>query len=206
MKNIAIGITAVGAVCSIFITPQITNKKEEHKPATLVTNTSKNTTSSASPNKEMDEKPKIKDSKKLEKQKEAEKKKAEKEKREAEQKRAEEEKKLSEVENAVQNLEHNQITENILPAQTAVDSIENVNKKSELQHRIDLVKEAISVREAEKLAQQQAQRTVYVAQFGKSDAYWYSMDNMPSTTNRNKVITMTEAEAIAQGKHHSSKE
>lgn len=47
---------------------------------------------------------------------------------------------------------------------------------------------------------------VYVAQYGKSTAYWYHKENMPLTTNFNKVITMTESEALARGKHHSSKE
>lgn len=50
------------------------------------------------------------------------------------------------------------------------------------------------------------ERTVYVARNGKAEAYWYSMDNMPSNTNFDRVITMTEAQALQAGKHHSSRE
>ena len=58
---------------------------------------------------------------------------------------------------------------------------------------------------AAKEAQQQ-ERTVYVARNGTADVYWYSLDNMPRNTRFDRVVTMTEADAINAGKHHTSKE
>lgn len=48
--------------------------------------------------------------------------------------------------------------------------------------------------------------TVYVANNGKSLAYWYSMNDMPANTNRSKVVAMTESQAKQQGKHASLRE
>lgn len=50
------------------------------------------------------------------------------------------------------------------------------------------------------------ERTVYVASGGKSDVFWYSMENMPSNTNRANVVQMTEQQAIDLGKRHSGRE
>lgn len=50
------------------------------------------------------------------------------------------------------------------------------------------------------------ERTVYVARQGRAQAYWYDISNMPSNTNFANVVTMTESQALAQGKHHTSKE
>ncbi|MBR7927153.1 DNA/RNA non-specific endonuclease [Aerococcaceae bacterium zg-ZUI334] len=47
---------------------------------------------------------------------------------------------------------------------------------------------------------------VYIARRGKADVYWYSKDNMPRNTNFSKVIEMSEADALAIGKRHTSKE
>ncbi|MCS4488140.1 DNA/RNA non-specific endonuclease [Streptococcus sciuri] len=52
----------------------------------------------------------------------------------------------------------------------------------------------------------QGAATVYVARQGTADVYWYSKANMPSNTNWGNVVTMSEAEAIAAGKRHTSKE
>lgn len=49
-------------------------------------------------------------------------------------------------------------------------------------------------------------RTVFVTGGGKSDVYWYSTSSMPARTNKNNIITMTEAEALTQGKRHSKTE
>ena len=125
---------------------------------------------------------------------------------------AEKAKKIEEAEKSVQTLEANQVTENVAPAQAAVEQVSDPTSKANFVHRIELVQNAINVRaqQAAEAAQQQAdaqeQRTVYVAQYGKSSAYWYNIDNMPSNTRRDKVITMSEADAIRAGKHHSSKE
>ena len=55
-------------------------------------------------------------------------------------------------------------------------------------------------------ADEKQQVTVYVASGGRSDIYWYHRENMPKRTNMKNVIEMTEAQAIAQGKRHASKE
>ena len=61
--------------------------------------------------------------------------------------------------------------------------------------------EAATVQEA-----QQQERTVYVARNGTADVYWYNLDNMPRNTRFDRVVTMTEADAINAGKRHTSKE
>ena len=61
--------------------------------------------------------------------------------------------------------------------------------------------EAATVQEA-----QQQERTVYVARNGTAEVYWYSIDNMPRNTRFDRVVTMTEADAINAGKRHTSKE
>ncbi|CAK1244094.1 Methylphosphotriester-DNA--protein-cysteine methyltransferase (N-terminal fragment of Ada) [Fructobacillus tropaeoli] len=52
----------------------------------------------------------------------------------------------------------------------------------------------------------ESDRTVYVTGGGKSDVYWYSTDSMPARTNKANIITMTEAQAKAQGKRLSLKQ
>ena len=59
--------------------------------------------------------------------------------------------------------------------------------------------EATTVNQEEKI-------TVYVANKGKSDVYWYYKENMPGNTNKKNIVEMTEAEAKRQGKIHTSKE
>ncbi|GBG97454.1 DNA/RNA non-specific endonuclease [Lactococcus termiticola] len=49
-------------------------------------------------------------------------------------------------------------------------------------------------------------RTVYVASKGNSKVYWYSTADMPASTNQANVVSMTESEALAQGKRHSYSE
>ena len=61
--------------------------------------------------------------------------------------------------------------------------------------------EAAAAKEA-----QQQERTVYVARNGTADVYWYNLDNMPRNTRFDRVVTMTEADAINAGKRHTSKE
>ena len=108
--------------------------------------------------KEKEQKEKAEKEKKEKEQKEAE----EKEKKEKEQKEAEEAKKTNEAEQAVQALEGNQVTENVAPAQTAVEQVTDPTAKANFVHRIELVQNAINVRaqqaaEASQQAQQQAQ-------------------------------------------------
>ncbi len=44
---------------------------------------------------------------------------------------------------------------------------------------------------------------VYVANKGRSKVYWYDRQQMPSRTNQNRVISLPESQALAQGKTHS---
>ena len=53
---------------------------------------------------------------------------------------------------------------------------------------------------------QEESRTVYVARHGTADVYWYDINSMPNNTNKANVVTMTEADALAQGKRHTTKE
>ena len=83
--------------------------------------------------------------------------------KEKEQKEAEEAKKTNEAEQAVQVLEGNQVTENVAPAQTAVEQVTDPTAKANFVHRIELVQNAINVRaqqaaEASQQAQQQTQQ------------------------------------------------
>ncbi|KJU98067.1 hypothetical protein [Streptococcus gordonii] len=123
------------------------------------------------------------------------------------------------AEATVQQLENNQVQDYVAPAQAAVERVADENIKSKLIYRIGLVQNAINIRaqqaaEAEQArretarlaAEQQQTRTVYVARNGTADVYWYSMENMPSNTRFDRVVSMTEADAIASGKRHTSKE
>ena len=131
-----------------------------------------------------------------------------KEKEEREKKEAEAKQLAAQAEAAVQALENNQVTENIAPAQAAIEQVVDPTVKATLTERIGRVQNAINEKakvEAQQAAAQE-QRIVYVAQYGKSPAYWYNINNMPSNTRKDKVITMSEADAIRAGKHHSNKE
>ena len=121
--------------------------------------------------KEKEQKEKAEKEKKEKEQKEAEEKEkkekeqkeAEEAKKEKEQKEAEEAKKTNEAEQAVQVLEGNQVTENVAPAQTAVEQVTDPTAKANFVHRIELVQNAINVRaqqaaEASQQAQQQTQQ------------------------------------------------
>ena len=159
---------------------------------------------------------------KEEREKKAKEEQERKEKEEREKKEAEAKQLAAQAESAVQALENNQVTENIAPAQAAIANVADQGTKDRLTHRVGLVQNAITVRaqQAEQARQaaaatpqpqpqpaaDQEQRIVYVAQYGNSPAYWYNINNMPSNTRKDKVITMSEADAIRAGKHHSNKE
>lgn len=145
---------------------------------------------------------------KEEREKKAKEEQERKEKEEREKKEAEAKQLAEQAEASVQLLENNQIQDNIAPAQAAVEQVVDPTVKATLTERIGHVQNAINEKakvEAQQAADQE-QRTVYVAQYGKSSAYWYNIDNMPSNTRKDKVITMSEADAIRAGKHHSNKE
>lgn len=158
---------------------------------------------------------------KEEREKKAKEEQERKEKEEREKKEAEAKQLAAQAESAVQALENNQVTENIAPAQAAIANVADQGTKDRLTHRVGLVQNAITLRAQQarqaaaatpqpqpqpQPAADQEQRIVYVAQYGNSPAYWYNINNMPSNTRKDKVITMSEADAIRAGKHHSNKE
>ena len=228
-RNIAIAVTIVG-ILGIYavgkLTPDVIKEQTEQSQVTKFTSNSSSTSSSSSQTssstassskKEKQEKErKEKELKEAQKQKQEEEKKA---REEQARKEAETKKIVEEANQAVQQLETNQVAENISPAQAAVERVADPTTKSNLTDRIGRVQNAINQRaeearlaeqarqEAERqAAEQQQTRTVYVARNGTADVYWYSMENMPSNTRFDKVVSMTEADAIASGKRHTSKE
>ncbi|HFI0425153.1 TPA: DNA/RNA non-specific endonuclease [Streptococcus suis] len=84
---------------------------------------------------------------------------------------------------------------------TAINTVES----AEVQQR---VAEAAAIQENGAVSSEQLvqDRIVYVARNGTAEAYWYDINNMPRNTNFNKVVQMTEQEAINLGKYHTSKE
>ncbi|WP_060976203.1 hypothetical protein [Streptococcus sp. CCH8-C6] len=232
-RNIAIAVTIVGILGTYAVgklTPDVIKEQTEQSQVTKFTSNSSSTSSSssqtssstASSSKKEKEKEKQEKERKEKELKEAQKQKQEEEKKAREEqarKEAETKKIVEEANQAVQQLENNQIAENISPAQAAVERIADPTTKSNLTDRIGRVQNAINQRaeearlaeqerqEAERqAAEQQQTRTVYVARNGTADVYWYSMENMPSNTRFDKVVPMTEADAIASGKRHTSKE
>ena len=230
-RNIAIAVTIVGILGTYAVgklTPDVIKEQTEQSQVTKFTSNSSSTSSSSSQTSSSTASGSRKEKEKQEKErkekelKEAQKQKQEEEKKAREEqarKEAETKKIVEEANQAVQQLENNQIAENISPAQAAVERISDPTTKSNLTDRIGRVQNAINQRaeearlaeearqEAERqAAEQQQTRTVYAARNGTADVYWYSMENMPSNTRFDKVVSMTEADAIASGKRHTSKE
>lgn len=228
-RNIAAiaSILAVGG--TYLINPNIAStKQEEQAQATHLASTpskkDENAKKEAEAKREKEAKEKAEKEKaekeKAEKEKKAKEEQERKEKEEQDKKEAEAKKLAAQAEDAVQALENNQVTENIAPAQAAIANVADQGTKDRLTHRVVLVQNAITVRaqQAEQARQaaaatpqpqpaaDQEQRIVYVAQYGNSPAYWYNINNMPSNTRKDKVIKMSEADAIRAGKHHSNKE
>lgn len=94
-------------------------------------------------------------------------------------------------------------------------AVSSQNAASESAARASAAEEASKAVEAKSIAQQTIEqpapqndtgRTVFVTGGGKSNVYWYSTSSMPARTNKNNIITMTEADALAQGKRHSMTE
>ncbi|RSI08011.1 hypothetical protein [Streptococcus sanguinis] len=230
-RNIAIAVTIVGILGTYAVgklTPDVIKEQTEQSQVTKFTSNSSSTSSSSSQTSSSTASSSKKEKEKQEKErkekelKEAQKQKQEEEKKAREEqarKEAETKKIVEEANQAVQQLENNQVAENISPAQAAVERVADPTTKSNLTDRIGRVQNAINQRaeearlaeearqEAERqAAEQQQTRTVYVARNGTADVYWYSMENMPSNTRFDKVVSMTEADAIASGKRHTSKE
>ena len=230
-RNIAIAVTIVG-ILGIYavgkLTPDVIKEQTEQSQVTKFTSNSSSTSSSSSQTSSSTASSSKKEKEKQEKErkekelKEAQKQKQEEEKKAREEqarKEAETKKIVEEANQAVQQLENNQVADNISPAQVAVERVADPTTKSNLTDRIGRVQNAINQRAEEArlaeearqetarlAAEQQQTRTVYVARNGTADVYWYSMENMPSNTRFDRVVSMTEADAIASGKRHTSKE
>ncbi|CRH90443.1 Uncharacterised protein [Chlamydia trachomatis] len=81
--------------------------------------------------------------------------------------------------------------------------------RGNLTQRVDAVVNAINIKEeqaAAKATAQQQNRIVYVARQGTANVYRYSKNSIPSNTNWNNMVEMTEADAIANGKRPSKRE
>lgn len=230
-RNIAIAVTIVGILGTYAVgklTPDVIKEQTEQSQVTKFTSNSSSTSSSSSQTSSSTASNSKKEKEKQEKErkekelKEAQKQKQEEEKKAREEqarKEAETKKIVEEANQAVQQLENNQVADNISPAQVAVERVADPTTKSNLTDRIGRVQNAINQRAEEArlaeearqetarlAAEQQQTRTVYVARNGTADVYWYSMENMPSNTRFDRVVSMTEADAIASGKRHTSKE
>ena len=113
--------------------------------------------------------------------------------------KAAEEKKKKEAEKAKQEKE---AAEKTAKEQEIARQAEEKRKQEEAAAaQAQQQQEAAAAQEA-----QQQERTVYVARNGTAEVYWYSIDNMPRNTRFDRVVTMTEADAINAGKRHTSKE
>ena len=113
--------------------------------------------------------------------------------------KAAEEKKKKEAEKAKQEKE---AAEKTAKEQEIARQAEEKRKQEEAAAaQAQQQQEAAAAKEA-----QQQERTVYVARNGTADVYWYNLDNMPRNTRFDRVVTMTEADAINAGKRHTSKE
>ncbi|GGE31695.1 DNA/RNA non-specific endonuclease [Streptococcus himalayensis] len=88
---------------------------------------------------------------------------------------------------------------------TAVDRTKNVTETKNSEEQ-SVAPEQTLPEATSPETNQQEERTVYIARYGAAEVYWYSMEHMPKNTRRDRVISMTESEAIAQGKRHTSKE
>ena len=203
-RNLMIGLFIVSFVAVALQTPTVTKKTSSDQSETKQTVTSTSSTTSTT-----DTSSSIEEAKRIEDEKKA--------KEKAEEERIAKEKAANELqekgEALVKQLEESQDANQVKSAKETVNQIENNDKKAELLGRIDAVESLISqkeeekriAREAETKAQQQ-DRIVYVANHGNAKVYWYSMDRMPSKTNKANVVEMTEADAIAAGKRPSKKE
>lgn len=171
-RNIAIAAAIIGILGSYTVSRLNFESSESHQRQTQVasstsktssSNSSKASSSSSNSDSSREKEKKEKKAEEERKQKEAAERKA---KEEQAQKEAQIQRITQQGEQAVKQLEDNQVAENIAPAQAAVEQITDPNKKGALQHRINLVQNAIQQRaeqarqEAERKAASQQQETV----------------------------------------------
>lgn len=167
-RNIAIAVTIVGILGTYAVgklTPDVIKEQTEQSQVTEFTSNSSSTSSSSSQTssstassskKEKQEKErKEKELKEAQKQKQEEEKKA---REEQARKEAETKKIVEEANQAVQQLENNQVAENISPAQAAVERVADPTTKSNLTDRIGRVQNAINQRAEEARLAEQARQ------------------------------------------------
>ena len=185
-RNIVIAAAIIGILGSYTVSKFNIESSESQQSQTQVvsstsrtssSNSSKASSSSSNSDSSREKEEKLEKEKKEKKAEEERKQKeaAERKQKEAAERKAKEEQAQKEVqiqritqqgEQAVKQLEDNQVAENIAPAQAAVEQITDPNKKGALQHRINLVQNAIQQRaeqarqEAERQAASQQEETV----------------------------------------------
>lgn len=171
-RNIAIAVAIIGILGSYTVSKFNIESSESQQSQTQVvpstsrtssSNSSKASSSSSNSDSSREKEKKEKKAEEERKQKEAAERKA---KEEQAQKEAQIQRITQQGEQAVKQLEDNQVAENIAPAQAAVEQITDPNKKGALQHRINLVQNAIQQRaeqarqEAERQAASQQQEAI----------------------------------------------
>ena len=107
---------------------------------------------------------------KIEKEKKAKEEQERKEKEEREKKEAEAKQLADQAEAAVQALENNQVTENIAPAQAAIANVADQGTKDRLTHRVELVQNAITVREQQAAEAERARQAAAAEQARQATA------------------------------------
>ena len=169
-RNIAIAVAIIG-ILGIYTVSKFNIESSESQqsqtqvvPSTSRTsssNSSKANSSSSKSDSRREKEEKLEKEKKEKKAEEERKQKgvAERKAREEQaQKEAEIQRIIQQGEQTVKQLENNQVTENIAPAQAAVEQIADPSKRGALQHRINLVQNAIQQR-AEQARQESERQT-----------------------------------------------
>lgn len=136
---------------------------------------------------------------------------------EAEKLEKEEKEKFKQVENKISAAEANPSRKTIDEAEKALENYSS-SDKGDLSNRLEKIKNDFeksnksntsttsSFEKSDNHQNDQSKTTVYIARKGDSKVYWYDKNKMPSSTNFDNVISMTEDEAISKGKKHSPEE
>lgn len=129
----------------------------------------------------------------------------------------EEKEKSKHVENKISAAEANPSRKTIDDAEKALENYTSPNK-ADLASRLEKVKISFensnksntsstsSFEKSSSYQDGQSKKTVYIARKGEAKVYWFDKNKMPSSTNFDNVISMTEDEAIKKGKKHSPEE
>lgn len=169
-RNIAIAVAIIGILGSYTVSKFNIESSESQQSQTQVvpstsrtssSNSSKASSSSSNSDSSREKEEKLEKEKKEKKAEEERKQKgvAERKAREEQaQKEVEIQRIIQQGEQTVKQLENNQVTENIAPAQAAVEQIADPSKRGALQHRINLVQNAIQQR-AEQARQESERQT-----------------------------------------------